>query len=299
MASVYRRGETWYVRYKNGRGRWTGHATKARTKADARMLASELELRAERQRLGLEALPPTDGGGTLLELLSWWLETYVKQGSPKNYGRLAGVVRLHFGDAELGRLRLTEVTSGAIEEFLQGKASELSPATVNHIRSYVCTAFSHAIRAGRWSGRNPVLEVRPRKVPKRLPDYLQADEVPRVLAVLDLVHRPLFATAVFTGMRKGELAGLRKADVNFTAGLINVRRSYDNETTKGMRAAAVPIATELRPHLEAAIKASPSDLVFPDSEGRMLREDLPLHKLLRRALGRAGIVKGYTHVCRK
>ncbi len=134
------------------------------------MLVAELELRAERQRLGLEALPPSDGGGTLLELLSWWLETYVKPGSPKNYKRLAGVARRHFADAELGRLRLMEVTAGTIEEFLQAKSSEVSPATVNHIRSYLCTAFSRAIRAGRWSGRNPALEAQPRKVPKRLPD---------------------------------------------------------------------------------------------------------------------------------
>ncbi len=260
------------------------------------MLAAELEPRGERQRLGLEALPPTNGGGTLLELLSWWLETYVKQGSPKNYGRLVGVVRLHFGDADLGQLRLTEVTSGVLEEVLQDKASELSPATVNHVRSYVCTAFSRAIRAGKWNGRNPALEVRPRKVPKRLPDYLKAEEVPRVFAALEERHRPLFATAIFTGMRKGELAGLRKTDVDLDAGLIAVQRSYDQQTTKGKRATAIPIAKALRPYLEAAMNASPSDLVFSDADGNML---LPLEKLLRRALARAGITLGYTHVCRK
>jgi hypothetical protein len=39
--------------------------------------AVELALRAERQRLGPEPLPPRDGGGTLGELRRWWVETYV------------------------------------------------------------------------------------------------------------------------------------------------------------------------------------------------------------------------------
>ena len=53
------------------------------------------------------------------------------------------------------------------------------------------------------------------------------------------------------------------------------------------------------PYLRAAVKASPSDLLFPDPQGRMLSRHTPLEDVLRRALGHAGIVEGWEHVCRK
>ena len=71
---------------------------------------------------------------------------------------------------------------------------------------------------------NPVADVPKRKVVKRLPDYLRAHEVPLLLAVLKPKWKPLFATALYTGMRKGELFAHQKADVDFTAGLILVSR---------------------------------------------------------------------------
>jgi len=104
-------------------------------------------------------------------------------------------------------------------------------------------------------------------VPKRLPSFLTIEEVPRVLLALPERWPPLFATAIYSGLRKGELAGLRKADIDLVGRFINVRRSYARDTTKGGHADAVPIASELVPYLEAAIKRSPSDLVFPNEDG--------------------------------
>jgi integrase len=109
----------------------------------------------------------------------------------------------------------------------------------------------------------------------------------------------LFATAVLTGMRKGELLGLRKSDVNVTERTIMVARSYDAETTKGGHADLLPIADEVVPWLTEAIRRSPSKLVFPRADGSMHRRDLALDRVLRRALGRAGVVTGFEHRCRR
>ena len=297
MASVYWRNERWYLRYKDERGGWRAVASAARTKTEARRMADDLERRAERQRLGLEELPREDGGGTLRELLAWWLETYVEK-APSGE-RTANVVRRNFFESELAPLRLAELTPGKVEGFLQSRTETLSPSSLNHLRSYLATAFNRARRAGRWNGANPALAVPRRKVPKRLPDFLRAEEVPLVLAALSAKHRPLFATAVYTGLRKGELAGLRKCDVDLRAGLLSVCRSYDRDTTKGGHADAIPIAAELKPYLRAAIDASASDRVFPGPDGQVMSTNAPLEEVLRRALGRAGIVTGYEHVCRK
>jgi hypothetical protein len=78
-----------------------------------------------------------------------------------------------------------------------------------------------------------------------------------------------------------------------------VAQSYDRNTTKGGHADRIPIAAELVPYLQRAIAASPSELVFPNPDGSMMREDVDLVGVLRRAMGRAGIVIGYQHVCRR
>ena len=116
---------------------------------------------------------------------------------------------------------------GAIDALLKSKAADLAPQTLNHLRGYLRSAFEAARRAGKYGGTNPAAEVRKRRVPRRVPDYLKANEVPSVMEALDAAWRPLFATAIYTGMRKGELLELRKTDVHFDAGLITVARSYE------------------------------------------------------------------------
>lgn len=105
--------------------------------------------------------------------------------------------------------------------------------------------------------------------------------------------------AVYTGLRKGELLGLRKSDVDLEARLLTIARSYDRETTKGGHSDVIPVAAEAVPHIQNALRASPSGLLFPALDGSMMRPDVALESVLRRALGRAGIVTGWKHVCRR
>src|SRR5580658_1643541 len=296
MASVYKRQNRWYVRYRDAQGRWRSRTSTARTKTEAIRLAGELERRCERQRLGLEPLPPQDGGGTLDDLLGWWLKTYSK-GAPSHQRNEYSVRKNLIGSA-LGALRLVEVVPAEIEKFSQARSSDLGPQTINHLRGFLVRTFNRAIHAGKWTGSNPALAVEKRKVPRRKPDYLRAYEVPLVLVALHPRWRALFATAIYTGMRRGELLGLLKTDVDFASRLITITRSHTRDVTKGGHADAIPISDELLPYLRAAVKTSPSELVFPKADGSRMRPDVALEGVLRRALARAGIVLGYRHVCR-
>ena len=82
-------------------------------------------------------------------------------------------------------------------------------------------------------------------------------------------------------------------------GLLLVRRSGARATTKGGHADASPIHPELVPFLRHAIDSSPSALVFPGANGKMLAEETDLAAVLRRAMARAGLVTHWTHVCRR
>src|SRR6185295_1929229 len=297
MASVFQRNGCWYLRVKSPSGAWEKIRSSAQTKTEAKRLAAELERKVDRQRMGLEAPPAEDGGGTLAELMEWWLQhTAEAPASVSNECQ----VRKHLINSDLAPLRLVAVTTERIEAFLHAKDREgLAPQTVNYLRGFLSRAFGSARKMGRYSGPNPAATVQRRKVPRRAPDYLRAEEVAPVLNALDARWQPLFATAIYAGLRKGELLGLRKSDVDLGARLLTVARSYDRDTTKGGHADVIPIAAELVPYLQRAMESSPSELVFPAPDGTMMRPDVALEAVLRRAMGRAGVVTGYRHVCRR
>ena len=297
MASVYAKRGTWYVAYVDGTGRRRTVATKASTKAAAKRLAGELERKAERQRLGLDPLPAEDRGGTVGELMTWWLKTYVARQA--SHERTAGAVRCYVEGSPLASMCLADVTSGDVEAHLQSLPAHLSAKTINNVRGYLSAAFGAANKAGRWTAGNPVAGVAKRKVPRRAYDYLRANEVPAVLGALAVRWRPMFATAIYAGLRKGELFALRKRDVDLRAGLLTVARSHERDTTKGGHADVIPIHPELAPFLRQALDASPGPLVFPAAGGGQLSEETDLVAVLRRALARAGVVTGWVHKCRR
>ena len=298
MAYARKRRGVWLARWKDGTGHWREQATSARSKADCERFARELEAKGERQRSGLDPVAGRDGGGTVAELLRWWLDTY-RRTSPSYASELSAVQR-HLVDSELGRTTLEAVRSSHLERLLQEKSAAIGPQMLNHLRGIVSRAFGKAQLAGRWTGPSPALGVKPRKLPRRIPDYLRPEEVRGLLRQVSRRWRPFFATALYCGLRRGELAGLQRGDVHLGASpRIVVARSWDRDTTKGSCGRVVPVPTECLPFLEAALAASQGALVFPGPDGRMMSRSTKLAPMLRRAMARAGFVLGYTHVCRR
>ena len=198
------------------------------------------------------------------------------------------------------KLELPRVTTCRINDHLRSlERAGLGSGSVNRLRAILQCVFNSAVKVGRWTGPNPVSSAERRSVPKKAYATLRAEEVPLLLANVPDRWRSLFATAIWTGMRKGELIGLRKSDVDLDHGVILVARSYDKHTTKGGHADAIPIAEPLRPFLVDAMTRSPSDLVFPRKNGSMGKPWEPFEIILRASLNRAGLVLGYDHTCRR
>src|SRR5262249_22785585 len=80
------------------------------------------------------------------------------------------------------------------------------------------------------------------------------DECSRLLAALPAGDPALWATAMYAGLRRGELMALRIEDVDLGAGVIHVRRGWDavagEIATKSGRDRKVPIAGALRDYLD-------------------------------------------------
>ena len=299
MASVFLQRGVWYLSLKSGAGAWVKVRTAATTKTEARRLLLEADRKAERERLGLDPLAPEDGGGTVAELIAWWLENVMAGKS--SHGTEESRVRVHLLKSELAPMKLAQVRAEHVEAFLAAKSrQDLSAESLNKLRGTLSRAFNSARRLGRWAGENPIAgKVGKRKGPRRSFDYLRPHEIAPTLAMVSPQWRALVAVAIYTGLRKGELLALQKGDVDLHSKLLTVARSHGRDTVKGGAAMVVPLAAEALPWLEAAIKASSSELVFPTSEGKRHRADVDLVGVLRRAMGRAGIVEGWWQVCRK
>jgi len=294
MAEPYQKNGRWYVRFKDGRGRWRDKATDARTKTQARRLELELSRKHERQRLGLDPLPSDSPEQTFGEAMDlWWFEHGKRLRSPTIHRFMEKHLR-----PELGPLQLSQV-GDKLEALLNARVQSLGPESLNHLRAAVHRVFAFLTRRGAWKGANPAVAVPRFKVPKRLPRYLRPDEVLLVLAALDARWRGIFATAVYLGLRRGEVIALQKGDVDLQAKTIRIGRSNDSDTTKGGHEDLLPLPDELVPWIEAAMKRSPSDLLYPQEDGRQHAPDVRLQDVLRRAMKRAGLVVGYDHRCRR
>jgi len=297
MGSVYKRGRTWWLKYKDAAGVWKPEATRAATKTEAKALLHEIERRVERQRLGLEPLSLNPEGWTVADLMQWWLDTYSRH-SPSHEKNLGTVRRQILGTA-LAEKPLQHAQAGDVEQLLQAMESDYSASTINHVRQFLVGAFNRAREAGKWLGANPAEPVRTRRGAEQVGDILRPEELAPFLAALEPGQRPVFATAIFTGLRKGELCGLQKTDVDLTRRLLVARRSYARPFPKSRKQRVVRFPDELVPFLEHAIATFPGPWLFPDPDGGMRTVTWQPEDILRRALKRAGIVTGYTHVCRR
>lgn len=86
-------------------------------------------------------------------------------------------------------------------------------------------------QAVKWEmvSRNVVRLVDPPSIPKRLPTWWSVEEARQFLAVAPShMHGVVYVLALLTGLRKGELLGLRWQDIDWTAGTLTVRQNQDS-----------------------------------------------------------------------
>lgn len=293
MGTIRRRGQRIYGIWIDETGKRVERALKVRTVSEARLLVQDLEKRAERIRLGLS------DGDTSLTIQGAW-EQYAKIAQQKRSWRsLEGRFRLHILPA-LGAHRMQSMRPADIEAFLAERASTgLSPQTVEHLRVHLAALFTFAkVKLRALSGDNPARLADAPEIPERPPRYLEAHQVRAILEEVEPRWRNLFALAVYTGMRKGELLGLRRQDVDLERRIITVGRSYEG-TTKANRVRWVPIPPELEPFLAAQLRADDTEHLFTDKWGKALNRNFDATHRLKTALKKAGLVRGYKLVCRR
>lgn len=142
-------------------------------------------------------------------------------------------------------------------------------STVSNALNLLRVALEAAVEAGLLE-TNPARDVRVPKIARGADpwDWYRDHELDKLLGCAELgaEQRRILTVAAFTGLRKGELWGLQRADVDVRRSELVVSRSYDGPT-KGGKARRVPL---LRPALDAILEQPRrGELIFPTREGEL------------------------------
>jgi integrase len=170
---------------------------------------------------------------TLAQFLTEWLENSQKQSvRPRTYERYEELVRLHIVPA-LGRYELQKLSAQHLQAFYAQKSEEgLSATTINHFHNVLHKALDTAVK---WNlvARNVCDLVSPPRRKRFEVHPLTLEQVHKLLSVVEGHEmEALFKLALATGLRRGELMGLKWQDIDFDAGVLQVRRILSRVPTK-------------------------------------------------------------------
>lgn len=202
-----------------------------------------------------------DSNMTVFDLIDEYLKVQVHHLRPKTY-KAYEYSLAHWVGPRLGRKKLKDVGVRDVAGFVTWMKTpdkdkpSYKAWTIRSCLTPMGRMFAYAVRQG-WMGRNPVSELdrheRPRTDQKQM-RILSMDEIQAVLraaapggravrgdskkgAPLKGTYHAIIATAVFTGLRLGELLALRWEDVDLLNATIKVRSS---KTDAGVREVVIP-----------------------------------------------------------
>ncbi|HTZ65737.1 MAG TPA: tyrosine-type recombinase/integrase [Solirubrobacteraceae bacterium] len=234
---------------------------------------------------------------SVLELGRKWLTEHVdpnlKPGAAANY---RGTFYLHIAPT-LGAVRVDDMRPQMIRALLSRKRGEgLSEQTVAKIRRHVHAMFAFAQDAGLVS-INPADAARARGQKhshrRARGTELSPAQVKRFLDACSTRWRLFFTVALDTGLRRGELIGLRWGDVDLLERILYVRRSIgayddpDGEDADELLSTKTEASQRLVPILDGAQRA----LERMYAGARDTSENAPVFITIERKPGRDGVVR--------
>jgi len=168
----------------------------------------------------------------------------------------------------LGHRRLSAITSAAIQDVVDRLVADgHSPSTVRNAVLPLRAIYRRALSRSEVFA-NPTVGLSLPAVRGRRERVARPAEAEALIATLPEADRGIWATALYAGLRCGELQALRWQDIDFERGLIRVERSWDPKvgpiepkSRSGRR--RVPLAKPLRAYLAAHRLRTSSD----DEEG--------------------------------
>jgi len=267
---------------------------------------------------------------TLSDLLDRWMEVHCKHNLAKTtYAIYDAHISNHI-KPELGMIQVSKLKAFHLQQFyskkLEGgradkKSGGLSPKSVVGIHKVISSALKVAVT---WElvVKNVAESISPPRIPETPQQTWTTDHAQTFLGSISK-HRlhPLYVLAIVTGMRRGEILGLRWQDIDWDKSTIHIVQSMvatpagpiitDTKTSSGRRSVVISdgLVALLKEHRERGLEEdvfrgsrnvevqSSAQLVFTSERGTPLNpRNLLRH--LQSACERAGVPKIPFHALR-
>jgi integrase len=267
MASIQKRGNRWFARYRDDTGR--EHGQRFDRKVDAQRWLDE----ATTALVTGQYVNPKAGRVIFRQYAEQWRAAQVHR--PSSAAHVETMLRRHaypaFGDRPLGTIRPSEIQAWV-------KGSTLAPATVHVLHGVVSAIFRAAVR-DRIIPSSPCEQT---KLPRKIRCEVVPLTVEAVTALGSAVpprYRALVVLCAGTGLRQGEAFGLTQDRVNFLKRCLTVDRQLIGQdggrprfgppkTAASVRTVPLPdvVAEALAEHLRV-FGTGPDGLLFVDDDG--------------------------------
>lgn len=217
--AVVKRGKVWQVQVRIGKdaqGKWIRQSATCDTKAEAEAMERRMLVAAEANRA--KFIEPTDD--TVRMFLSAWMDRRRPRLRPGTIALYDDLLRLHIYPG-LGDVRLDALSPRKVQAWLD----QMGPSKrTEDARNLLRIALEDALRRGVVLTNVATRTDAPhRQKPKRASFTL--DEVDKLFeAAQGYRLAPLIRFAVYTGLRRGEMLGLKWEDVSWEPAAVTIRR---------------------------------------------------------------------------
>ena len=278
MACVTKRRDRWVLDYydQNGKRRWKT-LKKGVTKKEAKEILKGIE-----DKVNKGVFIPNKKIPTFAEVADKWLEVKKPNIRASTYEQYRGHIENHLKPFFTG-IWITRIGYDQVEQFLSHcYDEEMNIATTKKILVNLGAIMTYAVRK-RLIDYNPVRDI---EKPKGQSNHDEEKDL-KILEPSELIrlfdnapdskHKTIFMVAGTTGLRQGEILGLKWTDIDWINGQVHVNRTYnhfafyDPKSQASKRKVDVPPQTlkQLKKWRLACIK-SDLDLIFPNESGKPL-----------------------------
>lgn len=271
MASIYKRGGVWWVRFQ-WRGEEIRRSARTAAKGEAREYLAELQ--AQYRKLDVGGTPRVPFSDAAVA----YIEEHVSRkalSTIASYQNCLKVLQEAFGQSYMD-----EISRSRIAQFEAEQAKRVSASTLKHYRAVLSGLFQVAMRH-EWVKDNPCRTLDPIEVNNSRHRFLTAREWATLRDALPEPLKSIAEMSILRGMRLGEVIGLEWRDVNFVTDLITIRQ------TKAGRPRVIPLEGA-----DAVIRrfgTRGTGLIFRTGTGAGMRVD-DVSKRVSRYAAKAGIV---------
>jgi integrase len=173
-----------------------------------------------------------------------------------------------------GQYRVLDMKPVEVEAWLH--SLRVADGTKAKIRNVMSTLFQHGLRH-QFITKNPIKGlVRQSAKRQRDPDILLAKEIGAILKRLSPLPRTMVFLAAGTGLRFSEIRGLQWQDIDWDAGVLNLRRGVVNKHITELKTKASRKPVPLHPTLMEALRSykaqtaynKPTDWVFASTKAK-------------------------------